>query len=185
MAAKFRTLHLKIKYSQEIFKTAIEITLNDRFFMYFLKTAFKRDHVNSFRLETRPSYLLEETYKERFNSNSRSGQAPTQFNWIQFESIQAINPQEQKRPDKGIFEQFQYDVAVNIWKQKNNVPGLQTPKEILGLQSNSDSTVYKQAKKQYLLAMHPDKDRDHPIREELTKCLNRIIEILDEEYKGK
>jgi hypothetical protein len=193
-ADEIRALQLKIKYSKEIFEIARKLTYNDGFLMTILKGIGKISP-KSLKIESMVSSIPHETYNEYFTSfnarfspsssrgnfgEARRGHA--EFSWNSLK-IPSINPN-QPRPAEGIYAQFSYDVAVNKWKEEHNLDDLKNSRDLLGLDPNETYNNYKQIKKQYLLACHPDKHQGDPTAMEIQACLNAILEKLDEEYKA-
>jgi len=123
----------------------------------------------------------------RSNPSSSSGfgqssGASAEFSWhsVKIDPIDPNTP----RPRGGIDAQFSYDVAVNKWKAENNRTNFKTPRELLGLTPDATYNSYKQAKRRYALACHPDKHGSNPAAMEIQKCLNAILEKLDKEFKA-
>lgn len=204
MIEKLRSLQLKIKYSTEIWGTALKLTYEDSYPVYFLKECLNSKAkgngipINRLKLNSTPSFLNEQDYKGYFDScgmyfnpgpssipNSARADVPcaAQFQWTTLQ-IPSVDPSKNPRPETDLFNQFQYDVAVNKWKLENNQVDLKSLRELLSLTAASSYSEYKAVKNKYARAVHPDKNKGNPVAGELFTCFGAIIEALDKEYQS-
>jgi hypothetical protein len=198
---QMRSLQAKIRNTREAWETAQKLTFSDSYLMMLLKFHAKIS-VRLLNLANRPSLLSPEEYLEYFtfvafpqhtgastkarpkaHENRTRNKSPFFDYWYNIR-LEAIDPSKKKRPTI-IFEAFQYDLAVNKWKAHNNQSDFTTYRELLGMDKYTPFLDFKQIKKKYVRALHPDRNKGNPLALELAKCLNEILEYIESEYESK
>jgi hypothetical protein len=185
LSAQLRSLAKKIEVLNEIFTTSQKLTVNDSIPVWIMK-ALARISSPDIEFETTPSFIPRREYENYYNrqscspgGNSSSVQNPLEeIEWDTFD-IPLINP-EFKRPESEIVDKFRYDIGVTKWKiqEKKKVMPL---KGFFGLSKDASYRDYTQERRRYCLQIHPDKNKAQDATE-LFKCLNAIIEKVNQEY---
>jgi|GEM_PF-1726858 len=198
-ADQMRSLQAKIRNARKAWETAQKITFSDSYLLILLKLYTKND-VKRLILPDVPSLLYKADYMQYFACATFFSEPPRPsthkmpkeahnttpfFGYWYNIGLNGIDPNETKRPT-ATFEAFHYDLAVNKWNAHNNIETFKTHRELLGMDDNTSFLDFKQTKKSYLLALHPDRNKTRkPLATELTKYLNEILDHIESQYESE
>ncbi|HEX4839725.1 MAG TPA: J domain-containing protein [Rhabdochlamydiaceae bacterium] len=213
-ADQMRSLQAKIRNAREAWGTAQKITFSDSYLMILLKL-YTKDSVKRLNLPDVPSLLSKADYIQYFTYETFFNEPPRQPAYEQYEmpeeahntkykmpeeeahnttpffrywyniGLAAIDPKEKKRPT-AIFDAFCHDLAVNKWNAHQGIETFKTHRQLLGMDDNTSFLDFKQIKKRYHFALHPDRNQTRKLlATELTKYLNEILDHIESQYESE
>ncbi|MFS8563059.1 MAG: hypothetical protein LVR00_01485 [Rhabdochlamydiaceae bacterium] len=169
-----------------MFEEAQKLTVEDGILLAWFKAAMKEPS-NKFIPSKDPSYIEQADYTRLFFSFAQ-GTNPSEGNFL-WEQVN-INPVNPDSPpisqNATLFEKFKDAVARNKFCAMNNMPDrIQSSLKIFGLTNTTPHEAFAAIRKEYVLALHPDK---HPGKdaaalsevEELSKCALTLLRLIKE-----
>ena len=184
---ELRKLQYKVEVLKTIELTAKKVTLEDSIWMLFVKAMAKQPHRT---INFRPilSFVNERYYLAQFNLRFTEGtdQAAQegdagQINLNYFTGL-GLDPSTSAEPAADQhYEQFKYRVQTDKWRHQNRQP-THDAFWLLGLQNDCTYAQYVRAYRQYMLAVHPDKNDSSNESKELTQIIGNIKSVLDRHF---
>lgn len=179
LAEKLRDQQFIIKFLRKIFEQAEELTFNDPVLVLLLKEALTFP-TTKLVIPNVLSYIPEVDYRSYYESYKIKS-ASDKFSWDSLD-IKPVDPNSEKRPANDALREFKYDVAVIKWLIQHKTPADKSERELIGLTKNSTYKQFCEAKRKYLLAIHPDKNNEDKESVELAKVLMFILDKVRNEY---
>lgn len=184
---ELRKLQYKVEVLKTIELTAKEVTLEDSIWMLFVKAMAKQPH-RTINFRPIPSFVNYLYYQAQFNlrfiegsDRSAQGGDAGQINLNYFTGL-GLDPSTSAEPAADqLYDQFKYRVQTDKWRHQNAQP-THSAFWLLGLEDNCTYAQYVKAYRQYMLAVHPDKNGSSDESKQLTQIIGNIKSVLDRHF---